>query len=66
MAKETVQFEYDADRLMAIRSFIPHYGVSIEGSLEAMLDALYERYVSAEVRELIAKNFHRNASGKES
>ncbi|MBR5975685.1 MAG: hypothetical protein IK020_10955 [Clostridiales bacterium] len=65
MAKETVRFEYDSDKLMAIRSFIPHAGITIEGSLEAMLDALFERYVSSEVREFIANNCCRNQTRKE-
>lgn len=47
-----MQIEYDADKLSALRQYMPDES-ALKAGLENLLQELYEKHVPAEVREYI-------------
>lgn len=54
MKQTNIQFDYDAEKLEAIRLFLAQKDVSVEASLEDFMEQLYTKNVPANVREYIA------------
>ncbi|HQK35726.1 MAG TPA: DUF6103 family protein [Spirochaetales bacterium] len=52
MKASAVQIEYDADKLSALRQYMPVES-ALKAGLENLLQELYEKHVPAEVREYI-------------
>lgn len=67
MKKATVSFEYDDERLKAIKRFATKKNISYKEELKGCMDKMYKKYVPATVREYLedcspAKN---NSKGNE-
>ena len=54
MKQTNIQFDYDAEKLEAIRLFLAQKDGSVEASLEDFMEQLYAKNVPANVREYIA------------
>lgn len=54
MKQTNIQFDFDADKLEAIRLFLAQKSGTVEGSLEDYMEQLYTKTVPANVREFIA------------
>ena len=53
MKKATVQIQYDAEKLCAIRQYMGKNDVALDNELEDLMQKLYEKHVPAPVREYI-------------
>jgi hypothetical protein len=53
MRKSTVQIQYDAEKLRAIRQYMGKEDTEFQAELEDFLQKLYEEHVPAPVREYI-------------
>ena len=54
MKQTNIQFDYDAEKLEAIRLFLAQKDGTVEASLENFMEQLYVKNVPANVREYIA------------
>ena len=50
MKLTTVQVEYDAERLEALRMYLKDNGTTVEKEMALMMDALFRKNVPAQVR----------------
>ena len=50
MKLTTVQVEYDAERLEALRMYLKDNGTTVEKEMAQMMDALFRKNVPAQVR----------------
>ena len=53
MKKATVSFEYDDEKLKAIKRFAVKKNISYKEELEGCMDKMYKKYVPATVREYL-------------
>lgn len=54
MKKETVTFNYDAEKLSALKMYMAQKNISLEGELEKAAEGLYNKTVPSTVRDYIA------------
>jgi len=53
--KSNINISYDEEKLNALKMFMGKKGVDLDSEIIAMIDKLYNKHVSADVREFIAE-----------
>lgn len=53
----TVSVNYAEEKLNALKMFMTKKGIDLDAEIVAMIDKLYNKYVSADVREFIAERY---------
>lgn len=53
MRKENVSIAYDSEKLSAVKLYMEQRDTNVKSELEKALDALYTKYVPANVREFL-------------
>ena len=57
MKKSNINISYDEEKLNALKMFMGKKGVDLDSEIIAMIDKLYNKHVSADVREFIAGRY---------
>ena len=55
--KSNINISYDEEKLNALKMFMGKKGVDLDSEIIAMIDKLYNKHVSADVREFIAERY---------
>lgn len=55
--KSNINISYDEEKLNALKMFLGKKGVDLDSEIIAMIDKLYNKHVSADVREFIAERY---------
>jgi len=53
MKKTNISFQYDEDKLNAVKMFLEQKNVDLDEELEAFMESIYKKYVPAGVRDYI-------------
>ena len=53
MRKENISIAYDSEKLSAVKLYMEQRDTDLKSELEKSLDALYTKYVPANVREFL-------------
>ena len=53
MKKENISIAYDSEKLSAVKLYMEQRDTNVKSELEKALDALYTKYVPANVREFL-------------
>ncbi len=53
--RSSIQIDYDAEKLEALRFYLSYKGSSLEQELNEAVDAVYKKSVPAQVREYIER-----------
>ena len=57
MRKENISIAYDSEKLSAVKMYMEQRDTDLKSEMEKSLDALYTKYVPANVREYLDMKF---------